>query len=321
MEIVFTILILLFSSVVTIILISIAAGLAWSFGGRFRKFFKYGLWALLISPLMFLYGGLIERNSFTVSNIDLFSDGITPANDGFKVVHISDLHLYSFRNREAYLEKIVAEINSLSPDVVLFTGDIVTYGPSEMDGLEDILAGLNARYGTYSVLGNHDYCIYDKFISEEERMANTEEIISRERKMGWKVLLNENVNVGKDSSICIVGIENISSSVHFPSYGSLDKAVSGAEGEYLMLMSHDPSFWDSAIASHPQIDLTLSGHTHAMQLSLFGYSPSRLLYRRYRGLHSSGKNNLYVNIGLGETAIMSRIGTPPEITLLTLHHK
>lgn len=318
METVFTAIILLFSAFVTLILLAVIAGISALFGAKFKTVFIRGLWALLISPLMFLYGGLVERNTFVTNEITLQSDKLSPQVDGYKIVQISDLHLFSFKKRAEHLQRMVDKINSLSPDIILFTGDIVTYEPSEMDGLEEILAGLKAADGVYSILGNHDYCIYDRFISEQERIAHVKEIIGRERNMGWNVLLNQNVNVGKDSSICLIGVENISSSVHFPSYGSLNDAIKGAHGDYTILMSHDPSFWESAVKSHPEIDLTLSGHTHAMQLSLLGYSPSRLLYKYYRGLYSNGDNHLYVNIGLGETAIMSRIGAYPEITLLTL---
>lgn len=324
METVFTIIILLFSAIVTIIIVAIVAGITAlvgpksNAGGRFKKVFKYGLWSLIISPLMFLYGGLVERNTYVVNEVELESNDISQDVDGYKIVQISDLHLFSFKHRKDYLQRMVNKINSIEADVILFTGDIVTYGPEEIDGLENILAGLKAKEGVYSILGNHDYCIYDRFISEEERIENVREIIERERNMGWNVMLNTNVNIGRDSSICLVGVENISSSVHFPSYGSLNKAIEGAKGDYTILMSHDPSYWEAAIKSHPEIDLTLSGHTHAMQLSLFGYSPSRLLYKYFRGLYSKDGHHLYVNIGLGETAIMSRIGAYPEITVLSL---
>lgn len=324
METVFTIIILLFSAIVTLIIVAIVAGITAvagpksKAGDRFKKVFKYGLWALVISPLMFLYGGLVERNSFTINEVEIQSDKLSQAIGEYKIVQISDLHLFSFQNRKDYLQRMVDRINSIEADVILFTGDIVTYGPEEMDGLEEILGGLKAEEGVYSILGNHDYCIYDRFITEEERIENVREIIERESNMGWNVLLNTNVNLGRDSSICLVGVENISSSVHFPSYGSLNKAIEGASGDYTILMSHDPSYWEAAIKSHPEIDLTLSGHTHAMQLSLFGYSPSRLLYKYYRGLYTKDDNHLYVNIGLGETAIMSRIGAYPEITVISL---
>ena len=139
-------------------------------------------------------------------------------------------------------------------------------------------------------------------------------------------------------TISVAGVENISQTSYFPSYGDLDKAMADAGGSFRILMTHDPTHWHKAISQYPDIDLTLSGHTHAMQFSIFGWSPSSLIFDEYRGLYmknpgepgssslrshsasSDSGNLLYVNIGLGETAIPSRFGAAPEITLFTLRH-
>ena len=106
------------------------------------------------------------------------------------------------------------------------------------------------------------------------------------------------------------------------SYGDLGKAMEGVSGQYKILMSHDPSLWRAEILGLPDgIDLTLSGHTHAMQFSLPGWSPSALLFDEYRGLYTEGEQSLYVNIGLGETFFTARIGAVPEITVLNLTKK
>ncbi|MDE5890315.1 MAG: hypothetical protein K2H10_04790, partial [Bacteroidales bacterium] len=97
-----------------------------------------------------------------------------------------------------------------------------------------------------------------------------------------------------------------------------------------ILLSHDPTHWRMEVAGKSDIGLTLSGHTHAMQMSVFGWSPSSLIYDEHRGLYeycntdkesTAGDNRqyLYVNIGLGETGFPARIGARPEITVITLH--
>lgn len=114
-------------------------------------------------------------------------------------------------------------------------------------------------------------------------------------------------------------MENISARRQFPSYGNVGKAMAGAKGEYKIMLSHDPTSWDKHIVRKTDIDLTLSGHTHETQFSIFGLSPCSLFYDQYKGLYTKGTQSLYVNIGLGETLLPVRIGATPEITLITLH--
>ena len=91
---------------------------------------------------------------------------------------------------------------------------------------------------------------------------------------------------------------------------------------YRILISHDPLHWEVEVVGR-HYPLMLAGHTHAMQFSLCGWSPSRYLFPQYRGLYSTAEGDacaqhLYVNAGLGETIFPARIGVRPEITLITL---
>lgn len=326
MEITFTLSIIAVSEIVVLILVLAMSGVLSLFGLKFRRAFRYGLFALLLPPLAFLYGRAVEINMIDVNEKTIVSDRLPEEFDGYRIVHVSDLHLMSFKNRHGQLEKIVRTINSLNADAIIFSGDMVTYSPDEIDGCDTILSRLRAPDGVYSVLGNHDYCIYDNSLTDQERDEAVRKVISREEDMGMEVLMNESVVLervssdGRDtSSIVIAGIENTSGTPHFPSHGDLDAAMADAGGRFCVLVSHDPSYWKETLRRYPDTDLTLSGHTHAMQISIFGLSPSRFLYKEYRGLYQDGDRFLYVNIGLGETAILSRVGTPPEITLLTLN--
>ena len=216
-------------------------------------------------------------------------------------------------------------INALNPDVILSTGDLVSLNSSELDFSEDILRKLEANDGVYSILGNHDYSNYNRDWSEEQRRQDAASLIRRQRGMGWHLLLNENRQITRGSdTISIIGVENTSAKHRFRSSGNLPKAIEGSNGSYKILLTHDPSHWRAEVLDHPDIDLTLSGHTHGMQSSLFGWSIISLLYDEYKGLYKEGEQLLYVNIGLGETMFPFRIGAPPEITLITLrstsHH-
>lgn len=318
----------------------LAAGVAAIFGRSFRKFFLGGLWALLVPVIVLFYGMFIGRNNYVVNELEIVSRDVPESFDGYRIVQISDLHLESFGSRCRSLARAVSKVNALNPDLILFTGDLVTSHPSEMDSLEHVLSALEAKDGICSVLGNHDYCIYRRWESDSLRAAAVRELVAREESLGWHVLMNSCVNIVRPAAdtISVAGVENISQTSYFPSYGDLDKAMADAAGSFRILMTHDPTHWHKAISQYPDIDLTLSGHTHAMQFSIFGWSPSSLIFDEYRGLymknpgesgsssirsHSASSDSgslLYVNIGLGETAIPSRFGAAPEITLFTLRH-
>lgn len=286
-------------------------------GAGFKKSFLWGLLALALPPMFMLYGALVGRNLFEVKEVEIPCYGLPENFDGYRIVHISDIHARSFAGRHEQLEKAVDIINSLSPDMIAFTGDLITLSPDELDTTAPILGNLKAVDGVISVLGNHDYSIYGNE-SPETREVHLNNLIERERAMGWNLLINKNIIVscGTDS-IAIIGVENTSPSKHFPSRGELIKASKGTEGMFRILLTHDPMHWEAEILGK-DYPLTLSGHTHAMQMSLLGWTPSSLMFRQSRGIYSEGSQHLYVNIGLGETILPVRIGARPEITLITL---
>lgn len=292
----------------------VVAGIAALLGEvRFRTVFLWGLLSFLFPVIAFAYGTLIERNLYQVKEVSLEFSSLPKSFDGLKIVHISDIHLKSFAHRPESLRRAVDRINSLNPDMVCFTGDLITLDVSEMDGLEDILKDIQSP--VFSVMGNHDYHIYagrkDK-VNESVIEAKVEELRERERSLGWEVLQNSSrIIYHAGACLAIVGVEY---------HGDLQAAIQGTEGAFRILLSHDPTQWDMEVVGK-DIPLTLSGHTHAMQFSLLGWSPSRYLFKRYRGLYKEGGQYLYVNVGLGETIFPTRIGVRPEITLITLETK
>lgn len=286
-------------------------------GVSFKRAFLWGLLSLLLPPGAILYGSLIERNTFRVKKIELAYENMPEGFRDYRIVHISDIHARSFSKREKSLQRAVDKINALDPDMIAFTGDLITMTPDELDPISAVLSSMKAKDGVFSVLGNHDYCMYSD-MSQTEKQKCLEDLIIKEREMGWDLILNEHriIRKGKDS-IAVIGVENTSPSRHFPSRGDLDKASEGTEGMFRLLLSHDPMHWEAEIIGN-DYPLTLSGHTHAMQVSIFGWSPSSLIFKQHKGLYTEGNQSIYVNKGLGETIFPARIGAIPEITLITL---
>ena len=247
--------------------------------------------------------------------------------NGFKIVQISDIHLGSWSSKKP-LQRAVDMVNELNPDLILFTGDLVNYATKEVDGFEDILAQLKAKYGVYAVLGNHDYGNYVTWPSKAAKQKNMNDLYDFFDKVGWKLLNNENVIITKEAgSIALIGVENWGANPRFPKYGDIDKAMVGTEeADAKILMTHDPSHWEKVIIpGNYDIDLSLSGHTHGFQVGLetkdIKWSPAQYMYKHWAGLYEdedkSGKY-IYVNRGLGSIGYPGRIGMLPEITLIEL---
>lgn len=313
-----TIMIVVLCWIILTVLDAMVCGLLCLFtAAAFKKAFLWGLLTLIMPPVAVAYGALWGRNQFKITHIEIPSGGLPESFDGYRIVHISDIHARSFIGREKHMAAAVDMVNSLNPDMIAFSGDLISMEPSELDSLSQTLSKMKAGDGVYSVLGNHDYCQYTR-VDSQTKAAYLNDLISRESNMGWSLLLNENriISRGHDS-IAVIGVENTSPSRHFPSRGNLAKASQGTEGMFRILISHDPMHWEHEILGK-DYPVTLSGHTHAMQMTFFGWSPSGLIFKQDKGLYSVDGQHLYVNIGLGETIFPARIFARPEITLITL---
>ena len=153
--------------------------------------------------------------------------------------------------------------------------------------------------------------------------TNKKKIINHHKTIGFDILLNESRTICIDGEvISIVGIENWGY-LPFPQAGDIDKALQDVDPDsFKILLSHDPSFWEAKVINGYLVELTLSGHTHGMQMGIqigkFEWSPSRFKYPRWGGLYHENGKFLYVNRGFGHVIYSARIGMPPEITSFTL---
>lgn len=270
------------------------------------------------------WGALINRYNIDVRRVDITDSRLPAGFDGLTIAQFSDLHTGTFGTDTAFVAELVETINGLKPDVIVFTGDIVNRHAPELKPFTGPLSRLSAPEGVYSILGNHDYGDYYKWPDEAAKKADLVTLDSLQRSMGWQLLRNENRTLRRgNDSIMLIGVENVGDPP-FRIYGSLPDSYAGsmADANFKILLSHNPAHWVNDIEHNPDnnIALTLSGHTHAMQMSAFGFSPAVFRYPTWGGLYSSPDSlrRLYVNIGSGEVGIPARIGATPEVTLFTL---
>jgi predicted MPP superfamily phosphohydrolase len=270
----------------------------------------------------FMYAMLKGKYDYRVHRTTLYFDDLPAAFDGFTITQLSDIHSGSFDNTTA-VQRGIDLAKAQKSDLFVFTGDLVNNAAWEIEPYIDRFGSLKAPYGQFSILGNHDYGDYIKWNSEQEKADNLEAVKGQHKKLGYRLLLDENVELEKDGQkISLIGVQNWGKG--FIQIGDLNKALKGVdESAFKICLSHDPTHWEEKIRFHPtKIHLTLAGHTHGAQFGVetdrFRWSPVEYRYLDWAGLANEGDRYLYVNRGFGFLAFSGRLGIWPEVTVLTL---
>lgn len=282
------------------------------------------VWILLV------LGTVLWVFDFKVKRVEVAVAGVPDSFKNFRIVQISDIHLGSWTSKPD-LERAITMVNSLNPDVIFFTGDMFNYATVDGSEFQPILQKLHAKFGIYSILGNHDYGDYVTWPNEDARKDNMVQLVEWYRKLGWILLRNESATIRKgNDSIAVIGVENWGAEKRYQKRANMRKALLGITGvPCKILLSHDPTYWASIVSKeHKEICLTLSGHTHGGQVGIdtktFHWSPIAWLQEYWGGLYikkapaDMSPQYLYVNCGLGTIGYSGRIGIKPEITLLIL---
>jgi predicted MPP superfamily phosphohydrolase len=291
------------------------------------RFFQQVAIGLGGAAVLTIITGMANRYRYRMHQVKLVHPKIPEAFKGLKIVQISDIHSGSFDDIAAVTIG-VNKIMELKPDIIVFTGDLVNNTAEEIEPYLELFGRLNASLGVYSTLGNHDYGEYEGWASPEAKAENLKKLKQAHARMGWKLLLNEHVILTRgEDQVAVIGVENWSVKEYYPKHGDLEKAYEGLadkDATFKVLLSHDPSHWDAVVrAQYPDIDLTLSGHTHGMQCGIeipgFKWSPVQYIYQQWAGLYQEGSQYLYVNRGYGcFSGYPGRLGILPEITLIEL---
>ena len=292
-------------------------------GGYIKGLTNTGLTISTVFFLIIAFGTFYGRFNFKTENVTIKIRGLKKDLDGLKIVQLSDLHLAGFYHHKKLLQEVIARVNSYHPDLVLNTGDFVSVGWREFDNSDTILSKTISRYGNYAVMGNHDFGTYHPFFTAADREDNVL-IMNHLIKSSGYILLNDEsrtVKIG-NAKIGLIGVITLGRHPDII-HGDLDKAMAGLDSVDLkILLSHDPNHWALKVAGKTDINITLSGHTHGMQMGIytkrFKWSPARYFYPHWSGLYSRGDQFQYVNRGLGVLAVPFRLWMPPEITVITL---
>src|SRR3989339_325013 len=233
----------------------------------------------MIFGFFILYGMLWGKNDLQIQRSQISLSSMPASFNNLKIVQISDWHFGSYGGDTIMVKKICDKVNEEKPDLIFFTGDLVNNFAEETNGYEKYLKGLKAKFGKFSVLGNHDYRIC--------YMGNC---------------------------LCIMGVENWGKPP-FKQYGDLKKTYRhSVNKDFKLLLTHDPDHWRAEVLDF-DIDITFSGHTHGMQIGFpwFGErkSPASLRFKEWRGIYNEGEKYLHVNVVVGFIGLPARIFMPP----------
>ena len=269
------------------------------------------------------YGFWFGFEQFEVRHIEYASSDLPASFDGYRIVQFTDAHVATMSgSRQWLLQRMVDSINVQHADMIVFTGDLQNLRPEELPSRLPTLRQLHAPDGVYSVLGNHDYATYLN-CDEATKEKNNLETQRLFRQTGWTLLMNEHRVIHRDSdSIVIAGMENWSKVKRLPQRGDVAKTLAGIDTHhpFIVMLQHDPTAWREKILPECHAQLTLSGHTHGGQFSLFGWSPVSLGYSEWGGFTYKGSRAIYVSTGVGGL-VPFRLGMPGEIVVITLKSK
>lgn len=282
-------------------------------------------WSLVVVGLaVYAYGILVGSKKLEIRYETFYSADLPEAFDGYRIVHVSDLHVGSYiGSRVKLLQEAIDSINAQDADIVAITGDLQNKQPDEIEPHLSLLSTIKGKDGVFSVLGNHDYAEYIDKTDAFRVSANLGLIRSYEKDMGWTLLNNGHVRIDRDSaSIYIAGMENDGEG-RFPQLGDIQHTLFGLnpqDHDFVVMLEHDPSAWHRKILPHSHTQLTLSGHTHGGQIALFGWYPASIGFRECCGMYYQGERAMHVTKGLG-AVVPFRFGASPEIVVITLHRK
>lgn len=258
-----------------------------------------------------LYAGEIARHELSVEAHTVQLPRLPDAFRGMRIVQISDFHFAEY-TEGFFLREVVDHVNRLQPDMVVFTGDFITFLPMgrayarrHMPECASILSAIRCPL-RYATLGNHDMYVGSPYV------------IGPLEEHGIPLLVNTAVPLERSGQrLWLVGLGSACVQDADPQRAVPRSAI--RDKEAMIVLAHEPDILPEVARYSP--DLMLSGHTHGGQIRFPFVPPMKLpeYGKRYvEGWFRYGPTQLYVNRGIGTVGVPFRLNCPPEITVFTL---
>ena len=240
--------------------------------GRWAKRRWASIAAFIMAALVFgimWWGAIVTPGKIEVREVELEFDRLPEAFDGYRIVQWSDAHLGTYNGHTAIVERQINAINALHPDLICFTGDLVSRETNEAEPYRGLLSRLHAPDGVFSVLGNHDYDDYVTWDNAQDKLADRKALCDLQTATGWRLLNDDYALIRRgDDQIVLIGTENFGDRPG-EKLGNLARAYSGLkDSNFKIQLQHNPYAWRANTLTNSNIDLMLAGHTHAWQFVL-----------------------------------------------------
>jgi len=275
----------------------------------------------LLMTIVVADGHFRQRLNIKTVRTEIPIPGLDPALEGLKIALVSDLHVSSWHGHYRKLERAMNSVTAEEPDLLMNTGDFITYSWQEFGESDTILRKARAVYGAFAVEGNHDDGTYYPEYDENYGAACSEMLKKKTEASGYTLLRDTAVIINHNgTSLAVAGVVTHGHRLDM-SYGDFDKALGPvSDSLFTIFLLHDPAGWLLTSVTGRMPDLTVSGHTHGLQAGLpgGGWSPAAEFHENWKGLHRFGDSFLYVTTGLGSMGMSGRFFMPPEIVILTL---
>lgn len=272
-----------------------------------KKILKIFITMLILIILLLLYSRFIGTIGLNTKEYTIEDNNISNDFDGIKIVHFSDIHYKRIITKDR-IDKIINEINLINPDIVIFTGDLIDQdseiNEDDITYLKEVLSKINAKYGKYSVIGNHDYSI------DIEILRN--------------IYKESNFNLLENSYDIIYGKDNNKLYIGGISTGAFSDTVLNKmkydEESYKIIILHEPDYTDEIISLNP--NLILGGHSHDGQVNIpylkkyFVPTGSKKYYDEHYLVNNT---NLYISSGIGVSRYNFRLFNHPSINFYRIN--
>ncbi len=267
----------------------------------------------------------ISNDFIVVSQYELSYDKLPEAFDGYRIVHLTDLHSKEFGDGN---DKLLKKVHKQDPDIIVLTGDMVNSTDTDFSVFLSFARNLTANYEVYYIVGNHEQSL---------RSGSLDELHSGLEEMGVRILDNERAVIERDGdSIDIYGLwfnlryysdrtnEYVQEDAETYYFGidRMERLLgSNDRDRFSILLTHNPLYADTYMEWGA--DLTFSGHIHGgmIRLPFVGgiYSPERTFFPEYdAGVYDFGSQNLIVGRGIGNGNLGFRFLNCPEIVTVIL---
>jgi uncharacterized protein len=268
-----------------------------------RNLIHNGAFALLGSAILGRSGWLEATELPLLRHVSLFHPSLPRSFDGMRIAQVADIHAGTFMPPER-LARVREIVEGLAPDMIVFTGDQLDRRDVDAEIFVHGFAGVRAPYGVFGILGNHDH------------LAGGELAVRALEAVGATPLVNQTAVLERQRSrLLLAGVDDLDAP---PGHGPDYSVLASARADFRLLLCHQPNGWTAGRLAGA--DVTLSGHTHGGQIALpsRGVNVARLGTRYIAGPYRRGESLLYVSRGIGVGAVPLRLGSPPEVDLITL---